>query len=165
MWNWLKSLSSNDIFKGVVASLIAAFLFAAVAKRRMWLAKLRKPALRRTHAYSSDQSTTGARYPLKYYLEVVNDSRKCVAVRVLEYKPKAVALQKFVPQTLQLMLDSHWFPTPDSVESVALLPNQRCRAWIGVDTTNFTKAQLDRFEGNIGTLILTANSKEVAFDL
>jgi len=103
-------------------------------------------------------------YPLKHYIEATNDSRKCVAVRVSDYKPNAVTLQKFIPSTLQIHLNG-WYPKPDSTDSVALLPNQRCRAWIGVDATKFTKLQLDTLEGKIGTLTLTANGKKIPFEL
>lgn len=144
--------------------LVVSGLLSGLAKwpKRLWMPP---PALRRTHAYSSDQrADPGVSYPLKYYLEAINDSRKCVAVRVSEYQPNAVTLQKFVPDTLQIMLDG-WWPRPKTTDSVALLPNQRCRVWIGVDATKFSKADLDKLEGKIGTLVLTANGKKIPFEL
>jgi hypothetical protein len=129
--------------------------------KRFW-----QPALRKTHAYVSDQSETAdIEYPLKYYIEAINDSRKCVAVRVSDYASNAVTLQKFVPNTLQAMMPDGWHPRPNTTDSVALLPNQRCRAWIGIDATKFTKNQVEALEGRIGTLTLTANEKKISFEL
>lgn len=166
MSDLLKWLSTNTITSGVIGSLIAAAVVGLLVwTRDRWVPRIIRPALRKTHAYPSDQSTTGAAYPLKYYLEVINDSKKCVAVRVAEYIPNTVSLQKFVPDTLQVMLAGNWLPTQHSVESVALLPHQRCRAWVGADPSRFSKADLEKLEGKIGKLILTANGKRIPFNL
>jgi hypothetical protein len=165
MWESLKWFWHDNVWSKVIAGLILLAITSVWSARSGWFARIRKPSLRKIKAYASDQSDAGASYPLKYYLEVINDSRRCVAVRVFDFKPNAVSLQKFVPDTLQIMLNGKWCPTPDSIDSVALLPHQRCRAWIGVDTKKFTKADLDRLEANIGTLILTANSKKIEFPL
>ncbi len=129
--------------------------------KRFW-----QPALRKTNAYVSDQSAVeGILYPLKYYIEAVNDSRKCIEVRVWDYSPNAVMLQKFVPGSLQAMMPDGWHPKPNATDSVALLPNQRCRAWIAVDATKFTASQVDTLEGKIGVLTLTANGNRIPFKL
>lgn len=129
--------------------------------KRFW-----QHALRKTHAYVSDQSANpGVSYPLKYYIEAINDSRKCIAVRVSEYTPNTVTLQKFIPDTLQAMMLDGWHPRPNTTDSVALLPNQRCRAWVGIDATRFTKDQVELLEGKIGTLTLTANGKKIPFEI
>lgn len=162
-------MTPHDIWIDPVWSkVIGAFIIAAItgiSRLFGWPKRLWVPKLRKTHAYASDQATTGATYPLKYYLELVNDSRKCIEVRVSEYKPSAVTLQKFVPSTLQLFLEGTWLPTPHSIEAVGLLPNQRCRAWIGVDANKHKKEDLERLEGKIGTLILAVNGKKVPFEL
>jgi hypothetical protein len=165
MLEWLKWFWHDTVWSKVIATVIVAAGSTLLATRKRWLRAFRTPSLRKTHAYPSDQSTTGATYPLKYYVELINDSRRCVAVRVSGYKPNTVTLQKFVPSTLQLMLDGNWLPTPNSTEAVALLPNQRCRAWLGIDSTKFTKADLERLEGRIGTVTLSADGKSIAFEL
>ena len=86
-------------------------------------------------------------------------------VRVSEFVGDAVSLQKFVQSTLQVLFDGKWFPTDLATEAVALLPNQRCRAWIGVDAKKFTKADLERLEGKIGILTLSANGYKIPFRL
>lgn len=165
MWQWLKGVWNDSVWSKVIAGLILAGLAALWAWWRGWFARFCRPALRKTHAYASDQASTGATYPLKYYLEAINDSRKCVAVRVIDFKEDVVKLQKFVPSTLQVMIEGQWLPTLNSVESVALLPHQRCRAWIGVDSKKFTQTDLEKLQGKMGSLILSANGKEIQFDL
>jgi hypothetical protein len=165
--SWLQSVWNDSVWSKVIASLIAAALITVVSKLSQWPKRIwkPKPALRKTEAYASDQSTDPTvSYPLKYYLEAVKDSRKCTEVRVTEYMPNVVTLQKFVTNTLQVNL-SGWCPRPLAGESVALLPNQRCRAWIGVDAKKFSKADLEILEGKIGTLILTANGKRIPFEI
>lgn len=165
MWQSIKNVWLDSVWSKVIASIIFAGLVALWGWWKGWFARLRKPVLRKTHAYPADQATTGATYPLKYYVELINDSQRCSAVRVIDFRENAIKLQKFVPNTLQLMLGGNWLPTPHTVDSVALLPHQRCRVWIGVDATKFTKADLERLEGKLGTLILAANSTEIRFDL
>lgn len=166
MPDWLKWCATNPIASGVLGSLIAAGIISVLVwTRAKWMPKLFRPALRKTNAYPSDQSDEpGIQFPLKYYLETINDSRKSIAVRVVEFVPNAVTLQKFVTATVQVMFDK-WCPRPIATDEVALLPNQRCRAWIGVDAKRFTKDDLDRLEGKIGTLVLTANGKRISFNL
>jgi hypothetical protein len=159
---------NDSVWSKVIGALIVIAtqgIYGIVGKLSRWPKRFWQPALRRTHAYCSDQATTGAIFPLKYYVEMINDARKCIAVRVSEYKPNSVTLQKFVPNTLQIELGGTWLPTPHAVDVVAVLPNQRCRAWIGVDATKFTKANVDTLAGKIGTLTITADSKKIQFPL
>jgi hypothetical protein len=86
-------------------------------------------------------------------------------VRVSDYTPNAVTLQKFIPGTLQVMMSDGWYPRPDPTDSVALLPNQRFRAWVAIDMGKFTKNQVETLVGKIGTLTLTANGKKIPFEL
>jgi hypothetical protein len=167
-------MTFHDIWVDPVWSkVIGALIFGAVTAiyglvvklsglpKRFW-----QPALRKTQVYVSDQSAVAdILYPMKYYLEAVNDSRKCVAVRLSDFIPNAVTLQKFVPQTLQAYMADGWHPKPNAADTVALLPNQRCRAWVAIDTTKFTKNQIETLEGKIGTLTLIANGKKIPFEL
>src|SRR5205823_13740216 len=95
MWEWLRSFWNDSVWSKVIAGLILTGL--GWTARRSLFSNLRKPMLRQTHAYPSDQISTGATYPLKYYVEVINDSSKCVAVRVVDFRGNAVTLQKFLP--------------------------------------------------------------------
>jgi hypothetical protein len=165
----LDDIWNDPVWSKVIGGLIVIAVSGTVGilgrlsglPKRFW-----QPTLRKTHGYVSDQSeTTGVLYPLKYYIEAINDSRRCIAVRVADYAPSAVTLQKFVPDTLQAMMPDGWHPKPNTTDSVALLPNQRCRAWVGIDATKFTKNQVETLEGKIGTLTLTANGKKVPFVL
>jgi hypothetical protein len=159
---------NDPVWSKVIGGLIVVILTAiagGISKLSGWPKRFWDPALRKTHAYVSDQSQSGASYRLKYYLELVNDSKKCVAVTVSEFGPNTVTLQKFVPNTLQLMIDGNWLPTPNSTEAVALLPRQRCRVWIGIDSAKFTAPQVEGLAARLGTLILTENGKKVPFAL
>jgi hypothetical protein len=162
MWGWLKWFWYDTVFSKVIAGLILTAILSIIGERRGWFAKLRKPPLRLIDAYPTEHP--GATFPIKYYVDVINDSRKSVAVRVAGYERDTVSLQKFIPNTLQVMLGGKFLPDTNSVESVAVLPNQRCCAWVGVDS-QFTKAQLGNLKGRIGTLTLTANGKRIAFKL
>lgn len=153
---------NDPVWSKVIGGLITALILGS-SRLLNWPKQFWVPRLRRTHAHASEQ--TGAMYPLKYYLEIVNDSRRCVEVRVSEFVGNAVNLQKFVQNTIQILFDGKWFPTDLATEVAALLPNQRCRVWIGVDAKKFTKADLERLQGRIGILTLTANGKKIPFQL
>ncbi len=158
----------DPVWSKVIGGLIVILItgsYTVLARHFDWPLGPWRPALRMMHAYCSDQAAAGATYPLKYYLEIINDSNKCVAVRVSEYKPDSVTLQQFIPNTLQIELGGKWLPATHSIDAVALLPNQRCCAWIGVDTTKFTKANVETLKGRIGTLTMTANRKRISFKL
>lgn len=158
----LRDVWNDPVWSKVVGGVITAVI-VGMSKLLKWPKLFWIPRLRKTHVHASEQN--GAMYSLKYYLEIVNDSRRSVEVRVSEFTPDAVSLQKFVQSTLQVMFDGKWFPTELATEAVALLPNQRRRAWIGIDAKKFTKADVERLEGKIGTLTLTANGRKIAFQL
>jgi hypothetical protein len=104
-------------------------------------------------------------YPLKYHVEMRNDSSKSLEVRLSNYKAKAITLKSsFPPEVMQVRFNNRWFPS-EPTDRVAVLPGQLCRAWIGMDDTKFTEAQLSTARGNIGTLIISANGKQVSFEL
>jgi hypothetical protein len=158
----LHDVWNDSVWSKVIGGVITAVILGS-SRILEWPKRFWVPRLRKTHTHASEQ--IGAMYPLKYYLEVVNDSRKCVEVRVSEFVGDAVNLQKFVQSTLQILFDGKWFPTDLATEAVGLLPNQRCRAWVGVDAKKFTKADLERLEGKIGILMLTANGHKIPFRL
>jgi hypothetical protein len=153
----LHEIWTDSVWSKVISAAIGGTFSRLIGlPKRFW-----RPTLRKTKGYVVIHS--GAQYPLKYYLEVENDSKECVAVRVYGYVPNAVTLQKFVPDTLQAWM-SGWQP-PNTTDVVALLPNQRCRAWVGLDA-KFTKSQVETtLEGKMGTLTLTANGKKISFEI
>lgn len=165
MQQWLKTLWQDSVWSKVIAGIILASLGAIWGSRTRWFGLQGSSILRKTHAYPSDQSVKGASYPLKYYVELINDSKKCVEVRVGSFSPDMITLQKLVFGSLQIMLGGQWLPTPDSIDCVALLPNQRCRIWIAADSNKFSTADLEHSVGRIGTLTLRANSKHVDIKL
>jgi|ERR1035437_415749 hypothetical protein len=110
-------------------------------------------------------SQPGAGYPLKYYVEMRNDSSKCIEVRVFNYIPEKINLRSFPPEVMQVRFHTKWFPTDPSTDRVAVLPGQLCKAWIGIDDKKFTEAQVRDATGSIGILIVSANNKHVSFEL
>jgi hypothetical protein len=97
-------------------------------------------------------------YPVKCYIEISNESPQSVDVRATEFHPNAVTLRKFVREILQVRLGS-WCPTPDGVDHIAVLPYQSFRAWVGIDETKFTAAQVRGLKGKLGTLYFVVNGK------
>jgi hypothetical protein len=66
-------------------------------------------------------------FPLKCYVTLQNASTECAEVRVSEYRPLTVTLKQFVFDVLQLNFHGRWFPAPDGVDRIAVLP-QNCSA-------------------------------------
>jgi len=66
---------------------------------------------------------------------------------------------------LQLDFHGRWFPQPDGVDRIAVLPQQLFRAWVGIDETKFKQDQVNQLRGRIGTLALMVDGKPVDIDL
>jgi hypothetical protein len=163
----MQSIWHDPVWSKVIASAIFAIIVAIAAQLKFdWLKRISNMwsiKLTITTAYVSSQP--GAGYPLKYYVEMRNDSSKCVAVRILRYDSKAISLKSFPPEIMQVRFHTKWYPTDQGAETVAVLPGQLCRAWIGVDENIFTEAQVNAAKGNIGTLVLSVNRKQFSFEL
>jgi TIR domain len=95
-------------------------------------------------------------YPLKCYVQLRNDSASCIDVHLAGYIPNTVTLKQFVSGVLQVKL-GEWYPRPDGVDHVAVLPGQLFRAWVGLDESKFTEDEVRGRSGQIGTLVLTVN--------
>lgn len=104
-------------------------------------------------------------FPLKCYVTLQNASIECAEVRVSEYRARTVTLKQFVFDVLQLGFRGQWFPAPDGVDRIAVLPQQLFRAWVGVDERKFSEDQVNRLRGQIGTLVLLVDGKSVNIDL
>jgi hypothetical protein len=84
-------------------------------------------------------------YPVKVYCTIRNDSPMCSDVWTFDYRPGAVTLKKFVTSDLQLELAKKFWPIPDGVDHIAVVPNQQFKAWVGVDDNK--SIQIARFVG------------------
>ncbi len=102
-------MTFNDVWKDPVWSKVIAGIIAAIGGgivtqlRYNWLDRLLdrwKVKLVMTHSYP--EVHPGAGYPLKYYVEMRNESSKCVAVRILRYDSKAISLKSFPPEVMQV---------------------------------------------------------------
>jgi hypothetical protein len=163
MPEWLKYAWNDSVWSKVIAGLIVAVIVASLKTPRGWILRLLAPKLANVHAWASEQP--GATYPLKYYVEMRNDSRRMMDVRLLTFSPNTVTLKRFIVDSLQLRLRDEWVPTKHSVERIAVLPGQSCRAWLGVDESKFSKTQLDSLTGKIGKLTVKVNWRSKSFDL
>src|SRR6202007_2218966 len=94
-------------------------------------------------------------YPLKCYVTLRNDSTQCADVRLSAYRPRSVTVTDFPLAVLQLRFGREWGPRPDGVDSVAVLPGQLFRAWIGLDDKKFNEEQANEYllQGDVGTLV------------
>ena len=104
-------------------------------------------------------------YPLKCYVTFQNNASGTIEVNLYDYTPRYVTLKQFVPEVLQVRLRDKWYPRPDGVDRVALLPTQLCRAWIGLDEKKFDKNQVEKSLAHIGTLVFTINGERQSIDL
>lgn len=118
-----------------------------------------------THFDTSYYPKPGIGYPLKYYIEMRNDSGKSIEVSVVKFQPKNIRLKSFPTEVMQVRFHAKWFPSDESVDKVAVYPGQLCRAWIGVNESEFTEQQVKAAVGRIGTLTVSANKKQIPIDL
>ena len=162
-----KDIWHDPVWSAVIAAVIAAIVIAAATQIKFkWLNRISalwEIQLTMTNAYVKSQR--GASYPLKYYVEMRNESSRCIAVRILRYDSKAISLKAFPQEVMQVRFNTNWYPSDPSAEVVAVLPRQLCRVWVGVDEGKFTEAQVVAVAGKIGTLVVLANNKQFTFAL
>jgi hypothetical protein len=106
----------------------------------------------------------GARYPLKIRYQMKNMSTTCADVTMQDCRlNNPVMLKQVISEVLQLKHYAQWDPNPDGVTRVALLPGQEFRGWVAANNTIFSKEQVERLIGNLGTvgLIVDGTSFEV----
>jgi hypothetical protein len=126
----------------------------------------RRPGVRITPVGDSEPrddktpTTPPRTYPLKVYRVMRNDSTQPIEARIFDYRPGTVTLKKFVTGVLQVQL-REWCPDEHGLDRIPVLPGQQFRAWVGVDENKFTKDQLDRLRGQIGTLVLVVNGRRI----
>jgi len=111
-----------------------------------------------------EDKTPGRSFPLKVSCVIRNDSSQSIDVQVFDYTPGTVTLKKFVTDVLQVKL-REWYPDKHGVERLAVLPGQQFKAWVGADESRFTKDQLDRLRGQIGSLVLLVNGRRIDISL
>jgi hypothetical protein len=162
VWDFLKAFWNDSVWSKVIAAAII-FLAGLIGGRlrslwrEPWSTKL--TITNRDIGFKED-----AGYPLKYHVEIRNDSSKVVEVRLADYRANKIPLQSFPPEVMQVRFNNKWFPT-DPVDRVAVLPGQLCRAWVGLDSKKFNEVQAKAAMGTIGTLIVSANRKRFSFEL
>jgi hypothetical protein len=167
VWSDLNALWNDSVWSKVIASTIIGIIGAgwAAIRYKWWERFSELWAIELTMTNHSVSAQPGAGYPLKYFIEMRNDSSKCIAVRVLSYSPKTITVKSFPPEVMQVRFYAKWFPTDQSAETVAVLPGQLCRAWIGIDEGKFNEAQVKAAAGSIGTLVVSAHKKHFSFQL
>lgn len=111
-----------------------------------------------------EDKNPGRGFPLKVYRVMRNDSNHCADVQIADYRAATVTLKEFVTGVLQVKL-REWYPDKEGVERVPVLPGQQFKAWVGADDRKFTKDQLERLRGQIGTLVLKVNGQRVDISL
>lgn len=160
----LKALWNDSVWSKVIAALIifvaSSILSIVTSVKLKWIWRVK---LTMTNRGVSSQP--GAGYPLKYYIEMRNDSVKSIEVKLLSYSPKAISVKSFPPEVMQVRFHSKWFPPDQGADKVAVLPGQLCRAWIGIDEGKFKEEQVKMASGSIGTLVVSANNKRLSFEL
>lgn len=106
-------------------------------------------------------------YPLKCYVTLRNISTECADITLFEYLPLNGPIKDFPLNVLQLRFGEDWWPKPDGVGRIGVLPAQLCRAWIGLDERILSEAHANRFLllGQLGTLVLSVNHQRVSIPL
>jgi hypothetical protein len=89
-------------------------------------------------------------FPLKCYVEMRNESPVSIEVSLSDFEKQSVELKRFVTGVLQVNFNSAWYPSPDGVDRIAVLPRQMFRAWVGIDESKFTAEQVRRLKWQIG---------------
>lgn len=156
MWN-------DNVWNKVIAGLIVAGIVGLFKGPRGWVVRQWKPKVMKVSSWTSEH--TGATFPLKHYVLMKNDSRRMMDVRLASYDAVTITLKRFATNTLQIQVGGEWCPVQHGAERLAILPGQYFRAWVGVDESKFTKAQVDGLAGKIGKLSLKVNWRSFSFDL
>jgi hypothetical protein len=95
-------------------------------------------------------------YPLKCYVDLINQSKDCIDVSLTDYVERSLPLKQFVPGVLQVDLGG-WYPRPGGVRRLAVLPGQLFRVWVGFDEERYKKREVEKRRGEIGTLVFSVN--------
>jgi hypothetical protein len=175
---WAAETWNDPVWSKVIAAVILAVFGSVGIIFNWWKAGLRRllrfigvriqslPNIRRVNVeippLDLERNPT---YPIKCYVTLQNASTECAEVRVSEYRERTVTLKRFVFDVLQLDFRGRWFPQPDGVDRIAVLPQQLFRAWVGIDETKFNRDQVNQLRGQIGTLALMVDGKSVDIDL
>jgi hypothetical protein len=107
----------------------------------------------------------GADYPLKLRMQLRNDSTTTADVQLKEYRQGLVTIKGFPTEVLQIRLRDLWYPKEHGAGRAALFSGQQFEAWIGIDESKFTRAQVETYRGTIGALILMVNGQDVEIKL
>lgn len=162
--NVFTKLWNDPVWSKLIAVAIGGIITALGTALRQRLTRLSSITLTVTHRAAALDTRPGVGYPLKYYIEMRNDSSKCVEVAVIKFDPKNMTVKSFPTEVMQVRFHTKWLPDP-SAERVAVLPGQLCRAWIGIDSGKFNEEQVTAAAGSIGTLIVSANKKQFPIEL
>lgn len=149
--NWLTALLA------LIIIVQGAILFAPRPKAQARISAI-------GDAVIGEDKVPGRGFPLKVYQVMRNDSTESADVAVADYKPRTVTLKQFVTGVLQVKL-REWYPDKEGVDRLAVLPGQQFKIWVGVDEGKFTKDQLERLRGKIGTMVLKVNHHLVHIEL
>jgi hypothetical protein len=160
------ALWHDSVWSKVIATAIGGAAGWIWRKRltRVWSKVWPSPRLTVTHTTPSFDTRSGIWHPLKYYVEMRNDSSKCAEVALVRFDGLKVSVRSFPIEALQIRFHTNWYPE-QSVDRIAVLPGQLCRVWIAVDHSKFDEKQLKAFEGQIGTLVIAANRKQISIKL
>jgi hypothetical protein len=108
-------------------------------------------------------------FPLKCRVTMRNDSTECADIRFSDYaNSNTIRSKKDLPaEVLQLRFRERWWPEPDGVDRISVLPHQQFRAWVGLDETMLSvdRATQLLLIGEIGTLVLSVNGMPVPIPL
>jgi hypothetical protein len=167
VWNVLKALWNDSVWSKVIAWAITILIggMGAAIRFHWWNRISAVWAIKLTMTNGNIICEPWRKgYPLRHYVEMRNDSSKCIEVSVFKYIPNTITVKSFPPEVMQVRFHTEWFP-PEYAERVAVLPGQLCRAWIGIDDRKFNEGQVTAVVGSIGTLVVSANKKHVSFVL
>jgi hypothetical protein len=162
----LEKIWADPVWSKVISAGFIAVITAILQIRFHWFQRLRNLwAVKLVITTVKVSNEPGKGYPLKYWVELRNDSVKCVAVKLHNFHPEKITLKSLPPEVMQLRFSNRWLPSDPSEVVVAVLPGQLCRLWIGIDEKAHTEPEVKAATGNIGTLIISANRQQVAFKL
>jgi hypothetical protein len=105
----------------------------------------------------------GSKYPLKIRFQMKNAAPTCADVTMQGYQLNAPAMGKqVICEVLQLKNNiQQWYPEPEGLARVAVLPQHEFRGWIAANDGLYTKDQIERQIGNIGAVVLFVNGEVI----
>ena len=173
-WAWEKGTSHPQFFLNTFpVPLWLLIAFAVLFIGSAWKSFAGKRALDGAYNFVPDvscidvQVTMAAQgqnltFPLKCTAYFRNNSKGCVSVHFAKYEQGKIPIKAFRQNVIQVEVSGEgWVPVEHGTDQIAILPNQNFKLWVPIDEAKYSRDEVQGSKGQIGTLVLNVNEKEI----